>query len=98
MSDYFRAVGRGDGGEICSRLSPRAQEDIATLQGKPCPRAMTEAARELPESLNAYEILGETVDRDIARVRVRGLGADERISLRRFGTAWRITDAPGLGL
>lgn len=98
VSDYFDAVDHADGREICSHLAPRARREIASLQNRPCPEAMGREARRLPESLNAYEILGEEVDGRTATVRVSGLGSEEEITLRRLDEAWRITDAPGLGL
>lgn len=98
VSKYFAAVNRADGREICSYIAPQAQRDIAGLQGKMCAQAMTDEARQLPESLNAYEIVGESVAGDRATVRVRGLGSEEQILLRRLGESWRIFDAPGLGL
>lgn len=98
VSDYFRAVERADGREICSHLAPRAQRDIATLQGTPCAQAMAAEARRLPEALSGYRVLGESASGEIATVTVPGLGSREEISLRRFDDSWRITDAPGLGL
>lgn len=59
---------------------------------------MAAEARRLPETLNGYEVLGESASADIATVTVAGLGSRDEISLRRFGKSWRITDAPGLGL
>ena len=97
VSAYFRAVDRADGAELCSFLAPAAQREITQLQGSPCPQAMAQEAKRLPESLNGYKIVGETVTGNTATVRVTGLG-DEKVKLRRDGGGWRIVDAPGLGL
>ena len=98
VSAYFRAVDGGDVREMCSYLSRQARRDIARLQNASCDRAMAQEARNLPGSLNAYEVVGQTQAGDSATVRIEGLGAEERIRLRRYDGRWRITDAPGLGL
>lgn len=61
-------------------------------------RGPGEGARNLPGSLNAYEIVGEDVRGTTATVRLTGQGVQEEAALERLGSEWRIADAPGLGL
>lgn len=98
VAAYFRAVERGDGARICSYLTRRARREIAALQQRPCAASVGAEARRLPESLNAYEITGQSVTADSATVSVRGEAGGGEFTLLRSGGRWRIADGPGLGL
>jgi hypothetical protein len=101
VNDYFTAFADGDSNKVCDQLSKSTQQTLTKASKvRDCPGAIT-AATQRPEikrfvdQLRDAKVLSVKITGDDATARVRALGSETNVPLRKEGSDWKIESPLG---